>query len=210
MELKIAAKVDAVDEEYFETEIRHLLNDPLVDFVGNRRWREGGFPGRSGGLAHAHQLAGAVRTGRNRSDGVRHPLIAFPFGSMPELIEPGVNGTLVESVDQAIAAVEALAALDRTLCRRSFEERFTTTRMARDYVGVYKKALAEEAVSSPSRAALPAAGIPIAVPALVAEEAAASRLAQQQALAETKTDQDGGQQPPDLLAEARDMGQGRR
>jgi glycosyltransferase involved in cell wall biosynthesis len=45
------------------------------------------------------------------------PVIAFPFGSMPELIEPGVNGALVESVDQAVAAVEALVALDRTLCR---------------------------------------------------------------------------------------------
>ena len=65
------------------------------------------------------------------------PVIAFPFGSMPELIEPGVNGALVESVDQAVAAVEALAALDRRLCRRSFEERFTVARMVENYVRVY-------------------------------------------------------------------------
>jgi hypothetical protein len=96
------------------------------------------------------------------------PVIAFPFGSMPELIEPGVNGALVESVDQAVAAVEALAALDRTLCRRSFEQRFTTARMARNYVTVYE-GLVQEAVSSPG-AALSAAVIPIAVPALVAAE----------------------------------------
>jgi hypothetical protein len=64
---------------------------------------------------------------------------------------------LVESVDEAVAAVEALAALDRRLCRRSFEERFTTARMARDYVRVYET-LVGEAVSSADRAALPAAG----------------------------------------------------
>jgi hypothetical protein len=88
---------------------------------------------------------------------------------MPELVEPGVNGALVESVDEAIAAVEALAAFGRRLCRRSFEERFTAARMAKNYVRVYE-ALVEEAVWSQGRAALPAEGIPIAVPALVAEE----------------------------------------
>jgi len=84
-------------------------------------------------------------------------------------VEPGVNGALVESVDQAVAAVEALAALDRTLCRRSFEERFTAARMAKNYVRVYEE-LVEDAVSSQGQAALPAAGIPIAVPAVVAAE----------------------------------------
>jgi Glycosyl transferases group 1 len=97
------------------------------------------------------------------------PVIAFPFGSMPELIETGVNGALVESVDQAVAAVEALPALDRTLCRRSFEERFTTARMARDYVGVYEALAKEQGVSS-GGAALPKAGIPIAVSLPVAAE----------------------------------------
>jgi hypothetical protein len=96
-------------------------------------------------------------------------VIAFPFGSMPELIEPGVNGALVESVDQAVAAVGALAALDRSRCRRSFEQRFTTARMARNYVSVYER-LVEVAASAPG-AARPAAGIPIAVPALLAAEA---------------------------------------
>jgi hypothetical protein len=80
-----------------------------------------------------------------------------------------VNGALVESVDQAVAAVEALAVLDRRLCRRSFEERFTAPLMAKNYVRVYEE-LVEEAVSSPGRAAMPAAEIQIAVPALVAEE----------------------------------------
>jgi Glycosyl transferases group 1 len=97
------------------------------------------------------------------------PVIAFPFGLLPELIEPGVNGALVESIEQAVAAVEGLPALDRTLCRRSFEERFTTDRMARDYVGV-DEALANEQVLSAGGAELPGSGIPITVPLPVAVE----------------------------------------
>jgi glycosyltransferase involved in cell wall biosynthesis len=69
------------------------------------------------------------------------PVIAFPFGSMPELIEPGVNGALVDSTEQAVSAVEALAALDRRACRRSFEERFTAARMAENYVRVYQRGI---------------------------------------------------------------------
>jgi glycosyltransferase involved in cell wall biosynthesis len=169
IELKIAAKVDAVDKEYFETEIRHLLDDPLVDFIGEIG--DGEKEAFLGGAAALLMPIGwpepfglvvieAMACGT--------PVIAFPFGSMPELIEPGMNGALVESVDQAVAAVKALSALDRSLCRRSFEERFTTARMARDYVGVYEALV--EAVSCSGRTALPAAGIPIAVPAVVAAE----------------------------------------
>jgi glycosyltransferase involved in cell wall biosynthesis len=169
MKLKIAAKVDAVDQEYFESEIRQLLDDPLVDFMGEIG--DGEKEAFLGGAAALLMPIGwpepfglvvieAMACGT--------PVIAFPFGSMPELIEPGVNGALVESVDQAVAAVEALSALDRSLCRRSFEERFTTARMARDYVGVYEALV--EAEPPPSRVALPAAGIPIAVPPVVAAE----------------------------------------
>jgi glycosyltransferase involved in cell wall biosynthesis len=170
IELKIAAKVDAADKEYFETEIRHLLDDPLVDFVGEIG--DGEKEAFLGGAAALLMPIGwpepfglvvieAMACGT--------PVIAFPFGSMPELIEPGVNGALVESVDEAVAALEALAVLDRTLCRRSFEERFTAARMARDYVRIYE-ALVEEGVPSLARAALPAEGSAIAVPALVAAE----------------------------------------
>jgi hypothetical protein len=95
-------------------------------------------------------------------------VIAFPFGSMAELIGPGVNGALVESVNQAVAAVEALAALDRKLCRSSFEERFTAARMAKNYVRVYEE-LVEEAVSSQGEPVLPSREIPIPAP-VAAEE----------------------------------------
>ena len=161
----------AADQEYFETEIRHLLDDPLVDFIGEIG--DGEKEAFLGGAAALLMPIGwpepfglvvieAMACGT--------PVIAFPFGSMPELIEPGVNGVLVESVDQAVAAVEALAALDRRLCRRSFEERFTAARMVENYVRVYEE-LVEEPVSSPGRSALPEQGISIPVPAPVAAEA---------------------------------------
>jgi glycosyltransferase involved in cell wall biosynthesis len=160
IELKIAAKVDAADQEYFEPEIRHLLDDPLVDFIGEIG--EGQKEAFLGGAAALLMPIGwpepfglvvieAMACGT--------PVIAFPFGSMPELIEPGVNGALVDSVDQAVAVVEALAALDRRLCRRSFEERFTAPLMAKNYVRVYEE-LVEEPVSSLGRSALPEQGYP--------------------------------------------------
>ena len=161
IELKIAAKVDGADEEYFETEIRHLLDDPLVEFIGEIG--DGEKEAFLGGAAALLMPIGwpepfglvvieAMACGT--------PVIAFPFGSMPELIEPGVNGALVESLDQAVAAVEALGALDRRLCRRSFEERFTAPRMAKNYVRVYEE-LVEKAGSSQGQAVLTSREIPI-------------------------------------------------
>ena len=148
-ELKIAAKVDAADEEYFETEIRHLLDDPLVDFIGEiGDGEKEAFLGGAAALLMPIDWPEPFGLVVIESMACGTPVIAFPFGSMPELIEPGVNGALVESVGDAVAAVEALAALDRTLCRRSFEQRFTTTRMARNYITVYE-GLVEEVVSSP-------------------------------------------------------------
>jgi hypothetical protein len=76
---------------------------------------------------------------------------------MPELIQPGVNGWLVETVEQATAAVEEIARLDRTSCRRVFEDRFTATRMAKDYLEVYQQLVCKGAADG--RGALHAANI---------------------------------------------------
>jgi glycosyltransferase involved in cell wall biosynthesis len=140
--LKIAAKVDAADEEYFESEIRHLLDDPLVEFIG-----EIGDGDKEAFLGGAAALLMPINWPEPfglvviEAIACGTPVIAFPFGSMPELIEPGVNGVLVDSTEQAVSAVEALAALDRRACRRSFEERFTAARMAENYVRVYESGI---------------------------------------------------------------------
>jgi glycosyltransferase involved in cell wall biosynthesis len=67
------------------------------------------------------------------------PVIAFRAGSVPEIIDSGVNGFVVESIEEAAKAVSQVQYLDRTRCRRSFEERFSSARMAADYIRVYER-----------------------------------------------------------------------
>jgi glycosyltransferase involved in cell wall biosynthesis len=163
IKLKIAAKVDAADEEYFETEIRHLLDEPLVDFIGEiGEGEKEAFLGGAAALLMPIDWPEPFGLVVIEAMACGTPVIAFPFGSMPELIEPRVNGALVESIDEAIAAVEAFAEFDRRRCRRSFEQRFTAARMAKDYIDVYDR-LIGGAVSAERRMALPTPGIPFPV-----------------------------------------------
>ena len=98
IELKIAAKVDAADQEYFETEIRHLLDDPLVDFIGEiGDGQKEAFLGGAAALLMPIGWPEPFGLVVIEAMACGTPVIAFPFGSMPELIEPGVNGFLVES-----------------------------------------------------------------------------------------------------------------
>jgi len=67
------------------------------------------------------------------------PVLAWPNGSVPELLEPGVTGWIVDSIEAAVEALTKVDAIDRAACRCAFEKRFTAERMARDYVAVYKR-----------------------------------------------------------------------
>ncbi len=143
--LLMAAKVDRADEEYFEEVIRPRLRSPWVEFVGEISDRE-----KQDFLAGALALLmlidwpepfGIVMIEANACG---TPVIAWRCGSVPEIIEPGRNGYVVESLEEAEKAVEALSSLSRKECRRVFEERFTAERMARDYVKLYQILVAEE------------------------------------------------------------------
>jgi glycosyltransferase involved in cell wall biosynthesis len=81
------------------------------------------------------------------------PVIAFARGSVPEVVDPGATGSIVESEDEAVAALAHLAELDRAACRRAFEERFTSGRMARDYVALYRKVALQPRLAPARRAA---------------------------------------------------------
>ena len=143
-EIKIAAKVDRADREYFAQVIRPLLDQPHVDFVGERGDQEkdelvGGalalltpvnWP-EPFGLVMIEALACGT------------PVIAYPRGSVPELIDHESTGFVVGGIDEAAAAVQQLSSLDRRHCRRVFEQRFSAERMASDYVSVYAR-LAQE------------------------------------------------------------------
>jgi glycosyltransferase involved in cell wall biosynthesis len=138
MPLKIGAKVDPVDQHYFDTEIKPLLDHPLVSYVG-----EVDESGKNEMLANARALLfpidwpepfGLVMI---ESMACGTPVIAYPFGSVPEIIEPGLTGFLVDNIDQAVTAIQAAQSLDRRRIRARFMARFSARRMAEDYVALY-------------------------------------------------------------------------
>ena len=144
--LKIAAKVDRVDQAYFEREIRPLLDDPLVEYLGelNDRQKQDLLCGARAmlfpidwpepfGLVVIEAMACGT------------PVIAWPCGSVPELIEDGMTGYIVDSVEDAAKAVAAVGRLSRPRCRAVFESRFTALRMASDYVRVYERVIGQAA-----------------------------------------------------------------
>jgi glycosyltransferase involved in cell wall biosynthesis len=143
--LQIAAKVDPVDKAYYEAQIEPLLSDPLIEFVG-----ELGDSDKSAFLGDAVALLfpidwpepfGLVLI-EAMANGT--PVVAFGCGSVPEIMEDGVTGLIVYSVDAAVAAVPRARELDRRQIRQRFEKRFTAERMAHDYLRVYDKVLSAQ------------------------------------------------------------------
>ncbi|HYM80989.1 MAG TPA: glycosyltransferase family 4 protein [Candidatus Limnocylindria bacterium] len=140
MQLKIAAKVDPADEKYFEQVIKPLLDDPRVEFVG-----EIADGDKQAFLSNAHALLFPIDWAEPfglvmiEAMACGTPTIAWRRGSVPEVMQHGVTGFVVESVEQAVQAVEACAGFDRAACRVTFELRFTAERMAHDYVRVYQR-----------------------------------------------------------------------
>jgi glycosyltransferase involved in cell wall biosynthesis len=138
--LKIAAKVDAADVAYFTSVIRPLLADPLVHFIG-----EIGDEDKSEFLGGARALLfpidwpepfGLVMI---EAMACGTPVIAWNRGSVPEIVEHGVTGFIVDSEKEALAAIAQSDRLDRRAVRATFERRFTATQMAQRYVSVYRK-----------------------------------------------------------------------
>ncbi len=139
MPLKIAAKVDKADEEYFAAEIRPLLDDPLVEWVGEIGDREKNeFLGSAAALLFPIDWPEPFGLVMIEAMACGTPVIAFRRGSVPEVIEDKVSGFIVDNVEQALQAVAEIRAFDRGRARREFEKRFTSTRMANDYLRVYE------------------------------------------------------------------------
>jgi glycosyltransferase involved in cell wall biosynthesis len=140
MPLKIAAKVDRADQEYFINEIEPLLRNPLVEFIGEIGESEKDeFLGNA--LAFLFPIDWPEPFGLVMIESLATgtPVIAYPHGAVPEIIENGTTGILVESINEAVRAVGRVHSLDRRRCRETFERRFTARRMARDYVALYHR-----------------------------------------------------------------------
>jgi len=138
--LRIAAKVDRADQEYYEGLIRPLIeSNPLVDYIGEIGDREkSDF--LSGALALLVPIDWPEPFGLVMIEAMAcgTPVIAFNRGSVAEILEDGLTGFIVEDETSAVADVDRLSQLDRGAIRRQFETRFTARRMALDYLSTYR------------------------------------------------------------------------
>ncbi|HEY7098256.1 MAG TPA: glycosyltransferase family 4 protein [Terriglobales bacterium] len=148
--LKIAAKVDKVDAEYFDSAIKPLLKNPLVEFLG-----EIGYPEKNDFLGNAAAVLFPVDWPEPfglvmiESMACGTPVIAFNRGSVPEVMKDGVSGFVVSDVEGAVRAVQNLSSISRRNVRRYFEDHFSGARMAEDYLGIYHRLLERESEALP-------------------------------------------------------------
>lgn len=137
--LKIAAKVDAVDRKYFESEIKPLLDLPGVEFLGEiNETQKTEFLANA--LAYLFPIDWPEPFGLTMIEAMAcgTPTIAFRYGSVPEIIEDGLTGFVVTNEEEALTALRQVGKLSRARCRATFERRFTACRMARDYINIYE------------------------------------------------------------------------
>lgn len=139
LRLKIAAKVDPADRAYHERVIRPMLDDPCVEFLG-----EVCDDAKTELIGNARALLFPIDWPEPfgliliESMATGTPVIAFRRGAVPEVVDDGITGLIVDDVDAAIEAVQRAGKLDRRLVRRRFEERFTADGMAREYAALYE------------------------------------------------------------------------
>ena len=151
--LKIAAKVDRVDQDYFEEVIRPLLDHPLIEFIGEvDEQQKGRFLGNALALLFPIDWPEPFGLVMIEAMSAGTPVIAWRHGSVSEVIDDGISGLVIDTIDGAASAVDRVGAVSRDQVRRLFEARFTATRMANDYVRAYATLLSgtarREAASS--------------------------------------------------------------
>jgi glycosyltransferase involved in cell wall biosynthesis len=148
MPLKIAAKIDRVDVEYFQTVIKPLLNHPLIEFIG-----EVGYPEKNVFLGNAAALLFPINWREPfglvmiEAMACGTPVIAYPRGSVPEVVQERVTGFVVPDLESAVQAVKRLVEIDRKKCRRHFEQHFNAERMSREYFNIYQRLVRRESSS---------------------------------------------------------------
>jgi glycosyltransferase involved in cell wall biosynthesis len=140
IKLKIAAKVDAADAAYFESIVKPLLNHPLVEFIG-----EIGDADKSEFLGNARALLFPIHWPEPfglvmiESMACGTPVLAWNCGSVPEIIDSGITGFILNSAQEALSAIQRAPGLDRKQIRGVFERRFTARSMGEAYVRVYEQ-----------------------------------------------------------------------
>lgn len=137
--LKIAAKVDDADREYFEESIAPLLDSSHVEFIGEIGESEKeAFFGNARALLFPIDWPEPFGLVLIEALACGTPLVAYPHGSVSELVDDGKTGYVVSDLDEAVEAVRQIDQISRRTCRQVFEERFTASQMAENYVSVYQ------------------------------------------------------------------------
>ena len=146
--LKIAAKVDKVDESYFREQIAPLLKEPGVEFIGEINERsKTRFLGDALALLFPIDWPEPFGLVMIEAMACGTPVLAFRRGSVSEIIDQGVTGAIVDTTGEAVRMLPRVIALDRRAIRRRFEQRFSSARMAKDYVAVYRSLLERPTMS---------------------------------------------------------------
>jgi glycosyltransferase involved in cell wall biosynthesis len=146
--LKIAAKVDRVDEAYFRDQIAPLFKGPGVEFIGEINEQEKtDFLGQALALMFLIDWPEPFGLSMIEAMACGTPVLALRCGSVEEVIDDGLTGHFVDSIEEAQARLPRVMTLDRRAVRRRFEERFTAARMAKDYVRVYNSNLTRAKVN---------------------------------------------------------------
>lgn len=143
--LRIAAKVDNVDKDYFAERIQPLLSAPHVEFIGEiADDAKSEFLGKAEALLFPIAWREPFGLAMIEAMACGTPVVATRMGSVREVLNDGVTGFVVDNEDEAVAAIGRLAELDRDRIRRVFEERFTSRRMANSYLAIYRGLIARE------------------------------------------------------------------
>ena len=143
--IKLAAKIDQSDRMYFESSIRPFLDHPLVDFLGEFGQEEkADFLGGARALLFPVSWPEPFGMVIIEAMACGTPVIAYRNGSVPELVDHGVTGFVVDSEEEALEAIDRVTMLDRRQIRHAFERRFTSQRMAREYLKLYEIAAKAE------------------------------------------------------------------
>jgi len=137
--LKIAAKIDKADREYFEEKIKHLIDHPLIEMVGEVGDREKQeLFGNALGLLYPIDWPEPFGLAMIEAMACGTPVVAYNHGSVAEVVDEGITGFIVNSQEEAVEAVKKLKTINRRKCREVFERRFSAKRMVNDYLAIYE------------------------------------------------------------------------
>jgi glycosyltransferase involved in cell wall biosynthesis len=148
MPLKIAAKVDRADKDYFDQCIKPMIQSEAIEFVGEIGEHEKNeFLGEAQALLFPINWEEPFGIVMIEAMACGLPIIAYPRGSVSEVIEDGVNGFIAHDIRSAVRALSRVEDINRRECRLRFEERFTAKRMARDYIRIFERIVKQESKS---------------------------------------------------------------